>query len=86
MRVLRALSLAWSLVAGNTYVEKRVVVKGRSVRFQNRGEGAHMGRFGGGWQRELGIQMGSRGLRGTVIVNLWKGSIRIDPRKELRRA
>lgn len=38
-----------------------------------------LGDFGGGWERELGLQLGPRGLRGTVIVNLWRGSVRVDP-------
>lgn len=56
-----------------------VGVPRREVHIRNRGEGARMGRFGGGWERELGIQLGRNGLRGTIIVNLWRGSVRIDP-------
>lgn len=60
--------------------EHRLTVKGRPVRFSNRGPSARMGRFGGGWERELGVQLGGRGPSGTIIVNLWRSSVRIDPR------
>jgi hypothetical protein len=65
---------------GDGPFERRITILGRPVRIQNRGPEAVMGRFGGGWERELGIQLGRRGLTGTIIVNLWRGSIRIDPR------
>ena len=71
----------WALVLGNKEYERRTQWRGRSVRLANRGDGARMGRFGGGWEREVGLQLGSRGLNGTIIINLWKGSIRISPRE-----
>lgn len=64
---------------GDDHYERRTTWRGRPVRFQNRGTGAVMGRFGGGWERELGIQLGRRGLAGTIILNLWRASVRIDP-------
>lgn len=65
---------------GDGPYERRLTVRGRPVRLQNRGPAARMGRFGGGWERELGVQLGARGLEGTVIVNLWRASVRVDPR------
>lgn len=80
MSILRLLKAAYAVTFGNAHYERKVVVRGRSVRFANRGDGAHMGRFGGGWEREVGFQLGSRGVAGTIVINLWKGSIRIDPK------
>lgn len=79
-RLIRGLLALRALAAGNAHYERSLTVRGRPVRLSNRGDGAVMGRFGGGWQRELGVQIGGRGLKGTVILNLWKGSVRIDPR------
>ena len=59
--------------------EKRVTVRGRPWRFQNRGPAAVMGRFGGGWDFQVGFQTGRRGLHGTIIINLGRSSLRIDP-------
>jgi hypothetical protein len=69
-----------ALTVGDAEYHRTFEVRGRKVRLQNRGPAAQMGRFGGGWQNSVGMQLGRRGLRGTVIVNLWKGSIRIDPK------
>jgi hypothetical protein len=41
-----------------------------------------MGRFGGGWQWEVGIQV-SRGLT-SVIVNLLIGYVRLDKERASR--
>lgn len=68
-------------VLGDDAYEKRTIWRGREVKFSNRGPHARMGRFGGGWDRELGVQLGPNGLKGTVLINLWRGSIRIDPKK-----
>lgn len=64
--------------------EKRLTWRGRPVRLQNRGPHAVMGRFGGGWETEVGFQMGRRGIHGTIIINLGRASVRIDPRKVSR--
>ncbi|KQP81595.1 hypothetical protein [Aeromicrobium sp. Leaf291] len=69
---------------GNAAYERTWAWRGRTWRLRNRGPAARMGRFGGGWDRELGLQLGPRGLRGTVIVNLWKSSLRVDPAKVAR--
>ncbi len=74
----RAAIVAVKLLGRGPY-ERRTTWRGRPVKLQNRGPDAHMGRFGGGWDRQLGIQLGRNGLSGTVIVNLWRGSVRIDP-------
>lgn len=66
-------------IAGEAHYDKRLTWRGRPVRFGNRGPAAQMGRFGGGWERQIGVQLGRRGLEGTIIINLWRGSIRIDP-------
>jgi len=66
-------------VLGSAAYERRTLWRGRAVRVQNRGPAARMGRFGGGWEREVGLQLGRNGLAGTIIVNLWRGSVRIDP-------
>jgi hypothetical protein len=79
-RAREIIRTAYALTVGDAAYEKRATWRGRPVRFSNRGPAALMGRFGGGWNRELGIQLGSRGLAGTIIVNLWKGSVRIDPK------
>lgn len=70
-----------AVTIGDAPYTKRFEAFGRSVKIENRGPHARMGRFGGGWERELGLQLGGRGLQGTIIVNLWKGSIRIDPKR-----
>lgn len=67
-------------VPGTGEVDHWATFRGRRVHLKNRGADAYMGRFGGGWERELGIQLGGRGFAGTIIINLWRGSIRIDPR------
>lgn len=64
---------------GDGPTDKHVTVKGRPVHLSNRGPGAVMGRHGGGWDYKLGVQLGSRGLAGTVIVSLGRASVRIDP-------
>lgn len=73
---------ALALTVRDAAYKAQLNVLGRPVRLENRGSDARMGRFGGGWMTSVGIQMGSRGTRGTIIVNLGKGSIRIDPKKE----
>lgn len=82
---VRTSAITWIRVAralvGTGSLDRHVIVRGRKVHLENRGPDAVMGRFGGGWERELGIQLGRRGLSGTIILNLWRGSIRIDPRK-----
>lgn len=70
-----------ALTVGEEAYSRQFKIRGRMVRLQNRGVDAGMGRFGGGWQRQLGIQLGRNSLEGTIIVNLWKGSIRIDPKE-----
>lgn len=65
---------------GHDEVDHWTTFRGRRVHLKNRGPAAHMGRFGGGWERQLGIQLGGRGFAGTIIINLWRGYIRIDPR------
>lgn len=49
------------------------------VTYSRRSSDARMGRFGGGWQWELGFQAGNLTRRhGTVIVNLLVSSVRIS--------
>jgi hypothetical protein len=72
---------ALALTVGKTPYKALLTVAGRPVRLENRGSEARMGRFGGGWDFNIGIQMGRSGTQGTIIVNLGHGSIRIDPRK-----
>lgn len=79
---MRSLKVAYALTLGDKAYNHRTAWRGRPVCLQNRGPAAHMGRFGGGWDRELGLQLGRRGFEGTIIINLWKGSIRIDPRSQ----
>lgn len=73
MKRLRVLGLA----LGEGPYEKSGTWRGRKYRFSNRGPASYMGRFGGGWDRELGVQVG----RNTVLINLWKSSIRIDKKR-----
>lgn len=74
-RAQRLLRVAFGTAAG----EERGTVLGRTYRVQNRGPAAGMGRFGGGWDFNVGVQMGRRGVKGTIIVNLGKASIRVYP-------
>lgn len=67
-------------VLGDAPYDARGKIRGRTWRLQNRGTDAPMGLFGGGWQRQLGVQLGRGGWSGTIIVNLWKSSVRIEPR------
>lgn len=61
-------------VMGDEPYDRKWHWRGLTFDLNNRGENAPMGRFGGGWQRSLGIQAG----RTTVIINLWKSSLRIQ--------
>jgi hypothetical protein len=60
-----------------TQRERAFSVGGRDVRVQWRDVTSPMGRFGGGWQVEAGVQIG----KSTVIVNLGVFSVRIDRRR-----
>lgn len=56
-------------------------IRGHKVKWESRPstkQGNGTGRFGGGWDFELGIQRGSN----TTILNLGHSSIRIDRRKQ----
>ena len=57
-------------------LHKEARIAGRRVRFQWRPPGG-LGRFGGGWDIEAGIQIGGS----TVIINLGFCSVRIDRRR-----
>ncbi|NIO30185.1 MAG: hypothetical protein GTN75_00125 [Gemmatimonadetes bacterium] len=57
--------------------ERSFNTKNKRIRFQWRDSTSPMGRFGGGWQYELGVQVG----RSSTIVNLGVFSVRIDGRK-----
>lgn len=67
-------------VTGRAAYDRRTTWRGRPLTFTNRGPDARMGRHGGGWEFELGVQLGRRGARGTVIVSLGRGYLRLDPR------
>jgi len=47
------------------------------VKYERRTRAAMMGRFGGGWNWEVGVQASRR----TVIVNLLVASVRFDWRR-----
>jgi hypothetical protein len=49
-------------------------IAGWKVTYQRRAKGSPMGRFGGGWQWNVGVQAGGR----TAIVNLAVASLRIE--------
>jgi len=55
-------------------------VRGRKVTFKHRSPNAPMGRFGGGWQWELGVQAGGS----TVIFNLLVCTVRINFKRSMR--
>lgn len=71
-----------ALTIGSDSYKALLTVLGRPVRLENRGPDARMGRFGGGWEFQVGVQTGRNGTKGTIIINLGRGSIRIDPKKE----
>jgi hypothetical protein len=49
------------------------------VGFRHRPPSERMGRFGGGWQWEVGFQAGNLSrARGCVIVNLLVASVRVE--------
>ena len=50
------------------------VILGRKVRYSRKSKNSRMGRFGGGWNWNIGVQVGG----GTIIVNLLVASLRID--------
>lgn len=61
--------------ATNEYVfNKTYIFLGRKFRFQQKRKGCLMGRVGGGWDIEFGVQIGGS----SIIVNLFVMSIRID--------
>ena len=49
---------------------------GRNFKWERR-IGEPMGRFGGGWEWKLGVQVGGS----TVILNLLVGTLRIDRKR-----
>lgn len=49
-------------------------------RWSHRPPSAPMGRFGGGWQWNVGVQIGAR----TVIVNCLVGHLRFDRKRRGR--
>lgn len=52
------------------------------VRWSHRPSSSPNGRFGGGWQWNVGVQAGNlTRRRGTVIVNLLIASVRIEWRR-----
>lgn len=56
-------------------VNKRFTLGNREVRIQQRSRRSHMGRFGGGWQWNIGVQWATLDC---VIINLLVLSIRIS--------
>ncbi len=52
-------------------------IRGRRVSYQRRTADESMGRFGGGWQWKVGVQVGGSG---TLIVNCLVFSLRIEPK------
>lgn len=80
MRRLAIVAREARTALGDGPYQRDWIVRGRRWRLRNRGPDAVMGRHGGGWDREVGIQLGSRGLQGTVLVTLWRASLRIDPK------
>ena len=54
--------------------KERTVKKSVKLTYQHRDKTAPMGRFGGGWQWQVGVQVGGK----TAIVNLLVASVRID--------
>jgi len=65
------------ILADSCGFRRNLVVGGRKVLIQWRDPQNPLGRFGGGWQYEAGIQIGGS----TVIVNLGVFSVRIDRRR-----
>lgn len=63
--------------AGGTQIVKEVYFLGRRLKFQWKCTQG-WGRFGGGWQWELGFQIGGS----TIIINLLFCSLRIDKKKK----
>lgn len=61
------------LVAGRTYRHK-VHLFGWRFKYERRTRDSFMGRFGGGWQWELGFQASSS----TLIINCLVFSIRVN--------
>ena len=62
--------------AGGISIVKEFNILGRRIRFKWQ-DSEGLGRFGGGWNIELGLQIGGS----TVIINLIFCSIRIDKRR-----
>ena len=54
-------------------IDKKVTVGTFRLHFQKRDKAQSFGRFGGGWNWNVGIQAGGR----TVIINLLVCSLRI---------
>ena len=66
----------WMGTIRENYWERHIL--GRHVTYTRKSRNAPMGRFGGGWNWNLGFQAGGR----TVIINLLTVNIRIERKKK----
>lgn len=58
---------------GGKVFQKEWIILGRRVKYEHR-DRSGMGRFGGGWNWQVGIQVGGN----TVIINLLVAALQID--------
>lgn len=66
------------MTANGEWTVKAVQIGKVRIKYEHRGPDCMRGRFGGGWNWELGFQYSS----GTLIINLLTFSIQIDKIRE----
>jgi hypothetical protein len=59
------------------FIEKNWTIRGCRIKFEWRDPKSPMGRFGGGWNWNVGVQVGGS----TVILNLLVCSLRFDRKR-----
>lgn len=66
--------------ASPTSVLRKWQAFGLTITYTRRTRAGHMGRFGGGWNWKVGVQVGGK----TVIISLLVAELRVAPTKATR--
>jgi hypothetical protein len=68
------------MARASVLADRSTVVFGRDVRYTRKSDEG-LGRFGGGWSWNVGVQVGA----GSVIINLLVASVRISRKRAVIR-